>query len=389
MKKIFILIGVIFFLYISYNSFNNLDKIKDYFSNTYIEDNLNIYVISINDTKYNLNIKGDMEDTISIKLPYNISNSELVKIKAYEKSVFLNEKDSRENEKNVKLTFFYPEQTISGKGYIKAFLKINDKGSTIPDNKFKPRQLEIENENEYVLAEFIYPRNLKYTQYGKLKIEVISGIKDRMFEENNKYVYYPILSPITGKYWLNNNLGSYYSDIKNSIWKKNPLQQSKSIIDKNAFGNLFQWGRKSDGHELRYKFSNKFFTQIKSDNPNNDFFIVSNNYPFDWRENEDNTLWNGINGKNNVCPIGWRLPTNDEFLDEFASTSNNNFLKLTLAGYKLNYDNSIISENLYGNYWTSDVEDSYARFFSLQGGEDINSSIIYKTAAFSVRCIKG
>ena len=48
---------------------------------------------------------------------------------------------------------------------------------------------------------------------------------------NQKYIYYPIVSPLTGKIWLNNNLGSNYSNINNVNWNKNPFQQAKSILD--------------------------------------------------------------------------------------------------------------------------------------------------------------
>lgn len=395
MKKIIKITLIICPLYIIFNFYNNSKSIKDYFSNTFIKEKLIFYVVSINDKSYNINIEGNIEDTIDIKIPYKIDKSKKIDLEAYEQTILLNKENSKEKEENVKLIFSYPKQIgLTAEGYINATLKIYDKESNIPDNKFKTRQLEIEKESEYTLAEFLYPRNLKYNQYGILEVKIISGIKDKMFdskkhlERNQKYIYYPIMSPITGKYWLNNNLGSYYSNIISDDWKRNPFQQAKSSTDRNAYGNLFQWGRKSDGHELRGKFEYKDFTDLKSDNPNHKLYIVSNNYPYDWRENGNNELWENSKSENNVCPIGWRIPTKKEFLDEFINNSiENNYLKLTLAGYRLNIDKSIFSENLYGNYWTSDVEDSYANFL-LINHQNIETSLIYKSAGFSVRCIE-
>lgn len=393
-KTIYILLAILLLCGV-YKYLKSQEKIKDYFSNTFIKEKLTFYIVSINDKSYNINIEGNIENTIDVKIPYKIDNSKKIDLEAYEQTILLNEENSKEKEKNAKLTFSYPKQIgLRGEGYINATLKIYDKESNIPDYRFKTRQLEIEKEDEYTLAEFLYPRNLKYKQYGILEIKIISGIKDRMFDSkehskrNQKYIYYPIMSPITGKYWLNNNLGSYYSNIINDYWKKNPFQQAKSITDKDAYGNLFQWGRKSDGHEIRGKFEYNGFTDLKSDNPKHKLHIVSSNYPYDWREKEDNSLWQENKENNNVCPIGWRVPTKKEFLDEFINSSvENNHLKLTLAGYRLNIDNSIFSENLYGNYWTSDIENSYANFL-LINHQNIETGLIYKSAGFSVRCIK-
>ena len=65
----------------------------------------------------------------------------------------------------------------------------------------------------------------------------------------------------------------------------------------------------------------------------------------------------------------------------------NNYLKLILGGYKLRNDNYLFSEKLYGAYWTNEITDSYANFLLIGNGFK-QTSIIYKSAAFSVRCIK-
>ena len=185
------------------------------------------------------------------------------------------------------------------------------------------------------------------------------------------FVYYPIVSPITGKIWLNNNLGAKYSDINNIYLYGNLFKQAKSIVDVDAYGNLFQWGRKSDGHEFRNKQELSVNMNYPSDNPTHNFHIISNKYPFDWRVNKNDKLWDNVDSINNVCPNGWRLPTKVEFENEFNAglilNDNNNDLKLTMAGYKLNNNSSsnILCEGLYGNYWTKDVSNSYAYFSNI------------------------
>lgn len=214
MKKIIYIFTLLILLKIFFTFLDDLKNIKDYFSNTFIKETLTFYIISIDDSKHNITFEGNINDTISVKIPYKIDKSKKINLEAYEETVILNEKNSKEKEKNVKLIFSYPEQlSLTGEGYIDAILKIDDKESNIPDKIFKTRQLQIDDENEYILAEFIFPRNLKYKQYGVLQVKVISGIKDRMFhslehsKRNQKYIYYPIVSPLTGKIWLNNNLG--------------------------------------------------------------------------------------------------------------------------------------------------------------------------------------
>lgn len=102
------------------------------------------------------------------------------------------------------------------------------------------------------------------------------------------------------------------------------------------------------------------------------------------KENDD--LWNNTS-INNICPQGWRLPSKSELENEFKKNLiSNNHLKLTMAGYRLD-DSYILSEGLYGNYWTKDVINSYA-YFLLFNHSYTGISNFYKSAGFSVRCIK-
>jgi hypothetical protein len=44
---------------------------------------------------------------------------------------------------------------------------------------------------------------------------------------SHKFIYYPIISPITGRTWLNNNLGAEYSNTNNSFWANNPQKHEQ------------------------------------------------------------------------------------------------------------------------------------------------------------------
>lgn len=84
----------------------------------------------------------------------------------------------------------------------------------------------------------------------------------------------------TNKIWLDRNLGA--------------TQVATSSTDANAYGDLFQWGRPSDGHEKRT--SNTINVQATSPQPcHNDFIIGFNN----WLTPNNDNLWQGVNGINN------------------------------------------------------------------------------------------
>lgn len=395
MTKIILIISIFLTaIYFNYYDAKEIRFIKQIFPNKFIFENLTYYVVSIYDTKYKINIEGVI-DKIQIKIPYHINSFRKIDLDAYSQTVVLDNLNSSENESKAQLIFSYPKQIgLIGDGYITATLEVNDNNSTISDDIFKTKQLEIEKDTEYTLAKFNYPNNLLFEQNSTLEIKVISGIKDKMYgvQDNSrnalshKFIYYPIISSITGRTWLNNNLGAEYSNTNNSFWANNPLQQSKSIRDVNAYGSLFQWGRKADGHEFR---NNQIFSFEEINNtPNHNSHISPNKYPYDWRILEDNNLWNN-NSINNICPDGWRLPSKLEIENEFKRNLifDNNHLKLTMAGYRLKEDSSILSEGLYGNYWTKDAIDSYA-YFLLFNHSYSGISNIYKSAGFSVRCIK-
>ena len=149
-----------------------------------------------------------------------------------------------------------------------------------------------------------------------------------------------------GRVWLDRNLGA--------------SQVATSVTDVNAYGDLYQWGRGADGHQSRT--SNTTSTLSSSDDPGHSDFILELNSPYDWRSPQNDNLWQGVNGINNPCPIGFRLPSVNEWDTERLSWFTNNAagalaspLKLTLAGGRGGSSNDLLYVGQLGAYWGSSV----------------------------------
>ncbi len=193
-----------------------------------------------------------------------------------------------------------------------------------------------------------------------------------------------------GRLWMDRNLGATrvatQADFDNILWNAG--------FNSEANGDLYQWGRDTDGHEKRV--SGTTTTLSSSDTPGHGDFILSNNgQPIynDWRYPKNNDLWQGVNGINNPCPTGFRLPTKWEWNTEIASWSTQNSagafaspLKLLPAWYRNRVGGAINGHNI-GDYWSSDIYYHGGIYLKL----DSNSASMLgapRSYGFSVRCIK-
>jgi uncharacterized protein (TIGR02145 family) len=188
-----------------------------------------------------------------------------------------------------------------------------------------------------------------------------------------------VTNPTTTKIWMDRNLGA--------------SQVAASSTDALAYGDLYQWGRGADGHQVRTSATTT--TLSSSDQPVDGKFIIEASSLFDWRSPQNTNLWQGVNGVNNPCPSGYRLPTDTEWDAERASWSSNNAagafaspLKLTRAGYRDFANGSLASVGASGYYWSSTVSLTNSRSLVFVSDNSIITSSDRRAYGNSVRCIK-
>lgn len=181
-------------------------------------------------------------------------------------------------------------------------------------------------------------------------------------ETFNGLVYNIVTSPITGKQWLDRNLGA--------------SQNCTAFDDASCYGDYYQWGRLSDGHEkVDSAITSTLVTSIT--NVGNQFIFGSS----DWTTaDSDGTLrasqWSKSDGTG-ICPVGFKVPTQIELANEttgYTGTINTNsgavkvigketafenFLKIPSSGFHSNDDGSVSDQGLWGGVWTSSLSNSY------------------------------
>ena len=179
-----------------------------------------------------------------------------------------------------------------------------------------------------------------------------------------------------GRIWMDRNLGA--------------SQVATSISDAPSYGDSYQWGRGSDGHEKRN--SSTSTTSSTKDVPGNGSFIMGT---LDWRSPKNDNLWQGVNGINNPCPAGFRIPTEAEWKAEIASWSNSNpsgafasSLKLPMAGGREGSNGLQAYLGMYGYYWTSTVSGDKSQWVFIMSSFPVTFGGAYRNNGASCRCIK-
>ncbi|MFM8492321.1 MAG: FISUMP domain-containing protein [Bacteroidota bacterium] len=210
-----------------------------------------------------------------------------------------------------------------------------------------------------------------------------------------------VINPNTGKTWMDRNLGA--------------SRVATSRTDADAYGDLYQWGRRSDGHQCRNSSTTSTLSSI--DQPAHGLFITTTST--DWRSPLNDNLWQGVSGTNNPCPEGFRLPTISELDAERLSWTGPDSvgavgayaspLKWTQAGHRRRDNASLTDVGSIGFYWSSTiggsnaqnlyfdnqpvydyvydpVRDEYDPIFVRNGNSSTPAN--FRATAFSVRCIK-
>jgi uncharacterized protein (TIGR02145 family) len=191
------------------------------------------------------------------------------------------------------------------------------------------------------------------------------------------FTWSDVTNSTTGEIWMDRNLGA--------------SQVATSSTDANSYGDLYQWGRLKDGHQCRTSISTT--TNSFGNVPGHGDYIIEASSPGDWRIPQNTNLWQGVNGINNPCPSGYRLPTETELNAELNSWGTNNnatgafasALKLPMAGSRHNSSFYFVGSR--GYYWSSTVNGTSSRDLHF-----LNSSVSFlnheRVVGASVRCIK-
>jgi len=190
--------------------------------------------------------------------------------------------------------------------------------------------------------------------------------------------YSVVFNPTTGKEWMDRNLGA--------------RRVATSSNDTEAYGDLYQWGRGTDGHEKRNSETTSTISSI--DYPVHGKFIITNSGNIDWRSSQNDNLWQGLEGTNNPCPVGFRLPSIAELESERASWNSQNTtgafdspLKLPKAGFRHYIDGSLNNIGHCGYYWSSTITGTYAKNLDFCSTSAYTNNS-HRAVGYSVRCIK-
>jgi len=195
--------------------------------------------------------------------------------------------------------------------------------------------------------------------------------------------YKTLQSPLTGKIWLDRNLGA--------------TQACENFDDVLCFGNYYQWGRDTDGHEKSDSLTQSM--QINDLNTSNSKFVIGYT---NWSNDDINgtrrqDYWAHIDGSS-VCPKDFRIPTFNEILEEFPdqNTSNHavfeNFMKLPSAGLRWPYGGQVIQMESQALIWSNDIRQTnnalQAKSFIFSELAGRQGSIGNTSYGIPLRCIK-
>jgi uncharacterized protein (TIGR02145 family) len=224
------------------------------------------------------------------------------------------------------------------------------------------------------------------------------------FTYNGQTVTYGIItSPTTGKKWLDRNLGA--------------KQVATASNDFQAYGDLFQWGRPADGHQLMNWTASDAGTAVNgttnvlatTDIPGHNNFIMfdyDNSTTGDWRSDNNRNRW--ATNPQGPCPAGWHVPSTTEWLAEVSKTKGGTAnsggiidrntaysqLKLTVAGLRYVDGPGVVrlsQQGRFGHYWPSSDElsiDGYTYVRELLFGDGAQQYPSIKGYAMCVRCLK-
>lgn len=199
------------------------------------------------------------------------------------------------------------------------------------------------------------------------------------------YSYNVVVSPFTGKRWLDRNLGA--------------SEACSAEDDVACYGGYYQWGRSTDGHEL-FDSPTEDATVVSVEITYYKFILALADHRFDWTEvdgagTQRQYRWSLGDGSL-LCPQGYRVPTlfelaaeTSESLDAVAGAAEmfTNFLNIPAAGYR-GGDGEVRGAGVVGSLWSVTTFNDDNKSGSL--AFDISTTYRYdaddRAKGHSVRC---
>ncbi|NDV45978.1 hypothetical protein D0T49_02850 [Paludibacter sp. 221] len=224
------------------------------------------------------------------------------------------------------------------------------------------------------------------------------------------------------------NLGATDQSIEAQKTYSSPVFSYPNTRDNNSvvYGDLYQWGRITDGHEKR----NSTITTTLSDNNDatvpdgiSGSFIKVSLHPYNWVDvamvaTADLNWRNPKNSTYDPCPVGWRVPAQGEWSDIFRGGSTSGAssaavantwtwhdaangtagyeikpdgetttLFLPAAGYRAYNTAELHNVGSGGHYWIGSFNNVYSYHLAFSNSLVYPADISCRANGLSVRCI--
>ncbi len=211
------------------------------------------------------------------------------------------------------------------------------------------------------------------------------------FMYRGQQVAYTTVRGADGKIWLQQNLGS--------------TQVASSAADANSYGDLFQWGRWDDGHQMR----NSQVVQAPSPNTPEGTGATGGGYiagsPAWWAGFASGDTWTGVSVADVNASVGvdpckaigadWKIPSQADWSALVGSegisnpaTAYNSNLKLPAGGYRSSGNGDFTFVGQRGYFWSSDTSSLGGKYLYIGSTIANPAAGAMRGQGSSVRCVK-